>query len=90
MPWHGRRCLFKGCMSLGIAAICSVNSRHMLWCLFAAGHTSPWCCVASAMQSEDKTLRLLNDFWHVLTKEEGNEKLLRECLDWMQQRTPQV
>lgn len=42
------------------------------------------------MQSEDKTLRLLNDFWHVLTKEEGNEKLLRECLDWMQQRTPQV
>lgn len=46
--------------------------------------------LVDSVKSEDKTLRLLNDFWHVLTKEEGNEKLLRECLDWMQQRTPQV
>lgn len=53
-------------------------------------HSILVCAVASRMQSEDKTLRLLNDFWHVLTKEEGNEKLLRECLEWMQQRTPQA
>jgi hypothetical protein len=39
-------------------------------------------------QSRDKSLRLLNAFWHVLTKEEGNEKLLKECLDWLKQRTP--
>lgn len=33
-----------------------------------------WCCALS-MQ-------------HVLTKEEGNENLLKECVEWLQERTP--
>jgi esterase/lipase len=43
---------------------------------------------AAVVQSQDKSLRLLNDFWHVLTKEEGNEKIQQQCLQWLQQRTP--
>jgi hypothetical protein len=41
----------------------------------------------SGGQSPDKTLRLLHDFWHVLTKEEGNEKLLAECIAWVAAHT---
>jgi len=32
--------------------------------------------------SADKTLKLVNQFWHVLTKEPGNLELLQEMLDW--------
>jgi hypothetical protein len=46
------------------------------------------CCCCCWLQSQDKSLRLLNDFWHVLTKEEGNPKLLKQCIDWLTQRTP--
>lgn len=34
----------------------------------------------------DKTLRLVNSFWHVLTKESGNEALLSEALSWLNDR----
>lgn len=40
----------------------------------------------ASVQVEDKTLRLVNSFWHVLTKETGNEALLAEALAWMDAR----
>lgn len=36
---------------------------------------------------DDKTIRLVNHMWHVLVKEEGNEELQRELLDWLHART---
>lgn len=53
-------------------------------CLFAHLPRHPSC--SHVLQSPDKTLRLLTDFWHVLTKEQGNERLLQECITWMQAR----
>ncbi|GBF91155.1 hypothetical protein Rsub_04824 [Raphidocelis subcapitata] len=35
---------------------------------------------------EDKTLRLVNSMWHVLTREPGNEALLAEAIAWMDAR----
>lgn len=37
-------------------------------------------------QVKDKTLRLVNNMWHILTKEDGNEGILSEALDWMGRR----
>jgi hypothetical protein len=47
----------------------------------------------SLAKVEDKQLRLVNDFWHLLTKEPGNEVVLTEALAWMDARvavTPPV
>lgn len=40
-----------------------------------------------ALQSSDKTLRLLNGFWHILMKEPGNEALRDELVAWLHART---
>lgn len=37
-------------------------------------------------QSEDKTLRLCNDMWHILVREKGNEKICAALADWMLER----
>ena len=41
-------------------------------------------CVA--MQSKDKTLRLINSFWHILVREPGNEKINAAIADWLLER----
>lgn len=38
------------------------------------------------MQSEDKTLRLVNHMWHILVREQGNEKINSEIADWILKR----
>lgn len=43
------------------------------------------CCCP---QSPDKTLQLVNEMWHVLTKEEGNRQLLCQIISWLSQRLP--
>lgn len=65
-----------------------VNVRGMRACPTATPLTPALhgCCCCCRRQSPDKTLRLLTNFWHVLTKEEGNESLLRECIEWIQAR----
>jgi acylglycerol lipase len=37
-------------------------------------------------KSQDKTLRLVNQMWHVLMKEEGNEILCEEICEWIRSR----
>ena len=44
--------------------------------------------LVSLAKTEDKALRLVNSFWHVLTKETGNGALLSEALAWMDARLP--
>jgi len=39
-------------------------------------------------KAKDKTLRLVNRFWHALNKEPGNEAVLSELLAWMDDRVP--
>jgi hypothetical protein len=34
-------------------------------------------------QSEDKALRLVNHMWHIMVREEGNEKINSEIADWV-------
>lgn len=34
-------------------------------------------------KSQDKTLRLVNQMWHVLVKESGNEAICSEMMEWM-------
>jgi acylglycerol lipase len=36
--------------------------------------------------SADKTLRLVNQMWHILVKEEGNEKVRDTMIEWMLER----
>ena len=38
------------------------------------------------LQSADKTLRLVNSMWHILVKEQGNEKVCSEIADWIEAR----
>lgn len=38
--------------------------------------------------STDKTIQFVNDMWHVLVKEPGNEAVLATLLDWMNDRIP--
>ena len=38
-------------------------------------------------KSEDKTLRLVNDMWHVLVREKGHEHVLAEVIEWIAKRT---
>jgi hypothetical protein len=64
--------------------VCARRLRQLLHLTAAAGLPHRRAC--RAQQSPDKTLRLLSDFWHVLTKEQGNERLLAECVEWMQAR----
>ncbi|KIZ06608.1 hypothetical protein MNEG_1342 [Monoraphidium neglectum] len=42
--------------------------------------------LVSRARSTDKTLRVVNEFWHRLTQESGNEVLLAEALEWMDLR----
>lgn len=42
--------------------------------------------LVAAAKTGDKELRLVNGFWHVLTKEDGNGALLAEALAWMDAR----
>lgn len=42
-----------------------------------------------ALQSADKSLVIVDNMWHVLVKEQGNEVLLQKCIDWMCLRTPE-
>jgi hypothetical protein len=44
--------------------------------------------VLCTLQSSDKTLQLVDNMWHVLTKEPGNQQLLQQCVDWLSQRAP--
>lgn len=37
-------------------------------------------------RSEDKTLRLVNHMWHILVREQGNEKINSEIADWILKR----
>ncbi|KAL4445371.1 hypothetical protein ABPG77_011196 [Micractinium sp. CCAP 211/92] len=37
-------------------------------------------------KSEDKTLRLVNHMWHILVREEGNERLNEQIADWILER----
>lgn len=39
-----------------------------------------------ASASEDKTLRILKDRWHILTKEPGNDEVLKEIVEWCDAR----
>ncbi|KAI8465248.1 MAG: Alpha/Beta hydrolase protein [Monoraphidium minutum] len=40
----------------------------------------------SRAAAPDKTLRLCNTFWHIISKEPGNEVVLKEALAWMDAR----
>jgi acylglycerol lipase len=42
--------------------------------------------LVAAAKADDKQLRLVNGFWHILTKEEGNGALLAEAIAWMEAR----
>lgn len=37
-------------------------------------------------QSEDKALRLVNHMWHIMVREEGNEKINAEIAEWVLKR----
>lgn len=37
-------------------------------------------------QSQDKTLRLINSFWHILVREPGNDKINAAIADWVLER----
>lgn len=37
-------------------------------------------------KSADKTLKLVNQMWHVLTREDGNEQVLADIMAWMDER----
>ena len=37
-------------------------------------------------QTSDKTLRLVNNMWHALVKEFGNEEVLLEIIAWLDTR----
>jgi alpha-beta hydrolase superfamily lysophospholipase len=41
-----------------------------------------------ASKSTDKTLRLVNDMWHLLLKEEGHEAVRAEFIAWVLKRAP--
>ena len=36
--------------------------------------------------SEDKTVRWVNDMWHVLDKEKGNDRILQDMCEWILER----
>ena len=38
------------------------------------------------LQGSDATLRMVNQMWHVLVAEDGNEKIRDELIEWMGQR----
>lgn len=40
------------------------------------------------LQTQDKTLHLVDNFWHVLTKEPGFEKIQADCIAWVNERLP--
>ena len=40
--------------------------------------------------SKDKTLRILEGRWHILTKEPGNREVLREIVEWCDGRGGKV
>lgn len=44
----------------------------------------------AASESEDKTLRILEGRWHILTKEPGNGEVLREIVEWCDKRGGRV
>lgn len=44
------------------------------------------CVLVFLLQSEDKTLRLVNQMWHVLVKEDGNEQVRDTMVEWMMKR----
>ncbi len=52
-------------------------------CHTDASHT----CV-SCVQSKDKQLKLVDNMWHILTKEPGNEVILECCINWLEARVP--
>ncbi|KAK9820098.1 hypothetical protein WJX72_006113 [[Myrmecia] bisecta] len=37
-------------------------------------------------QAKDKTLRHVNQMWHVIVKEDGNDKVLQEIVEWINKR----
>jgi esterase/lipase len=37
-------------------------------------------------RSDDKALRLVNHMWHILVREEGNEKINQEIAEWVLER----
>ncbi len=41
---------------------------------------------SQTLQSKDKTLRLINSFWHILVREPGNEKINAAISDWLLER----
>lgn len=43
-----------------------------------------------AASSGDKTLRILENRWHILTKEPGNAGVLREIVEWCDKRGGKV
>ncbi|WIA30766.1 hypothetical protein OEZ86_000826 [Tetradesmus obliquus] len=42
--------------------------------------------LVQAAASTDKTLHLVDNMWHVLTKEPGNQQLLQQCIAWLTKR----
>lgn len=40
-------------------------------------------------QSSDKALRLCNDFWHIIVREPGNERINADIAAWLLQRAAQ-
>jgi esterase/lipase len=36
--------------------------------------------------STDKQLHILTDMWHIITKEPGNEKILAQVIEWVNER----
>jgi esterase/lipase len=44
------------------------------------------CLLLPGVQSEDKALRLVNHMWHIMVREEGNEKINAEIAEWVLKR----
>ena len=61
------------------AALCTI-CLLLFSCLLAAA------VYTVRLQSEDKTLKLVNNMWHGLVKEDGNRELLQEIIQWMETR----
>ena len=61
----------------------------MVWC-WDCLNTEQWpdrCVVVDGlMQAKDKEFVLLPNMWHVLVKEEGEQKVIARVVDWLSAR----
>jgi acylglycerol lipase len=73
------------------AAMLSLDTVEFPFLIFHSENDTMCDCDGSKSlylnaKSEDKTLRLVNQMWHVLPKEPNNERILAEMIEWMVKR----